>query len=463
MLSCGPGARRAASGASPVKFGVNVGPGGLPPTSVQIGAVVHWLLTRPISESVTADRSSVITRRRQPCAMPYQRRSPSRSRVAPAVVPSRDGGRDRPRGTGAGERLSPGWRVGRAGGKTVTSIVPMETRAEPGPPGGCWRDPNRSGPASSSGRGARAGCEAGEGGRPRPPEPAQFPDRVAAAGRWLRTGAAGLALVDARRGRSRPPGRRRGSHPGRRRSGSGPGRRCGRGRGLGAGPAGRRWPTCRIRQLDGCCPWRADSGGSRRPATRRGGWGHRAVCRGHWASRGQRLPRLGAGARGRRRRPGSGRGASWLSRCGDRRAEGDRRRPGPVRLGWRRRTAGGARADGGTGRRGDVSGPVLRPIPLGCGRAAPRSDQRRGWLLTGGQPGRGGRGETARGGVPGASWRGIRGVFARLPAVRQAGGTREEGTRGLQRRRPGGTTGQSGQVRHLGRHGTHRPSSATDA
>src|ERR1700761_3315772 len=60
MLSCGPGACRTASGASPVKAGVNVGAGGLPPASVQIGAVVHWLFTSPISVSVTADRSSVI-------------------------------------------------------------------------------------------------------------------------------------------------------------------------------------------------------------------------------------------------------------------------------------------------------------------------------------------------------------------------------------------------------------------
>ena len=77
MLSCGPDAWRAASGASPVKVGVNVGPGGLPPTSVQIGAVVHWLFTSPISESVTADRSSVIARL-----------SPARSRTSGAARPA---------------------------------------------------------------------------------------------------------------------------------------------------------------------------------------------------------------------------------------------------------------------------------------------------------------------------------------------------------------------------------------
>ena len=64
MLSWVPGSCRAASGASPVKFGVNVGPAGFPPSSAQIGAAAHWLLTSPIRESVTADRSSVIERPR---------------------------------------------------------------------------------------------------------------------------------------------------------------------------------------------------------------------------------------------------------------------------------------------------------------------------------------------------------------------------------------------------------------
>src|SRR5580704_15293149 len=61
MPSCVPASWRATSGATPVKLGVNVGPGGLPPISAQSGAAVHWLLTRPIRESVTADRSRVIT------------------------------------------------------------------------------------------------------------------------------------------------------------------------------------------------------------------------------------------------------------------------------------------------------------------------------------------------------------------------------------------------------------------
>src|SRR5437868_11237596 len=100
MLSWAPGCVRAASGASPVKFGVNVGTPPPPPTSAQIGAAAHWFFTSPISESVTADKSSVIVRPHQPCAVPYQRRSPSRSLSMPALEASREGGRDQPRATG---------------------------------------------------------------------------------------------------------------------------------------------------------------------------------------------------------------------------------------------------------------------------------------------------------------------------------------------------------------------------
>src|SRR5260370_27735417 len=135
MVSCGPGGGGAASGASPVKFGVNVGPAGLPPTSVQIGAVVHWLLTSPIRESVTADKSSVIARSRQPCAIPYQRRSPSCSRSAPAPAASCEVGRGQPFGGCAGGRVSPGSGAGGADGTTATSIVPIDTRGRTRQPG----------------------------------------------------------------------------------------------------------------------------------------------------------------------------------------------------------------------------------------------------------------------------------------------------------------------------------------
>src|SRR5579859_2303016 len=111
MLSCGPDAWRAASGASPLKFGVNVGPGGLPPTSVQIGTVVHWLLTSPIRESVTADRSNVMASPDQLCAVPYQRRSPSASRPAP-VSPAGERGRPRAAWTGDGNSCGAGVGAG---------------------------------------------------------------------------------------------------------------------------------------------------------------------------------------------------------------------------------------------------------------------------------------------------------------------------------------------------------------
>src|SRR4029077_18970217 len=148
MLSCGPDSLRAASGASPVKFGVNVGPA---PSSVQIGAVVHWLFTSPIRESDTPDRSSVIVSPRQPCAVPYQRRSPSRSRSVPAFPASIEAGRGLSRAV-CTEGLVSGPGTGVGGGTTVTSIVPIDTF-----PGrmsrGRWLDPPGPGPGIPPGSG----------------------------------------------------------------------------------------------------------------------------------------------------------------------------------------------------------------------------------------------------------------------------------------------------------------------
>ena len=93
---------------------------------------------------------------RQPCAVPYQRRSPSRSRSAPAVAASREGGRVQPRATCAGGRISGSRGAGGAGGRTVTSIVPIDTRGRP-ETRGFWCSSPGSGPSMAIEREAEAG------------------------------------------------------------------------------------------------------------------------------------------------------------------------------------------------------------------------------------------------------------------------------------------------------------------